>query len=475
MLAVWYGMSWKQLCTALRITQSNLSQHLNRGEVKDDLFERILKAMKSRPVVVLILKGCIETLEALVRVPDLTEDELVAMERAAQGSARRTREDFTDIARLSRRIVPAGYPGALDLKPLRRRADELWARLKDRAVELWSVAVEAGEEFQSWSFCEKVCELSVREASRDLERATALARLAVKIAERVQGPDWWRDRVLGYALAHRANILRVAGHLKAAEGLLEKAKKLWETGADPDGVLDPGRLLDLEAALCRDQRQFARALACLEEAVKVSRYPERAMIMKGFTLEVMGEYEQAIKALLEAAARINRAADPRQENLIQVNLANVFCHVGRFAEASKLIGPARQLAAELGDEIDLIRIGWAEGRILAGMGRNAEALLLLEEARRKFALLKMFYDIALALLEEAVLLLEQGRTSEVKALAKELTKVFESNGVHREALAALRLFQEAAERETATAELARRVLRYMYRARYNQGLQFTNS
>jgi hypothetical protein len=61
----------------------------------------------------------------------------------------------------------------------------------------------------------------------------------------------------------------------------------------------------------------------------------------------------------------------------------------------------------------------------------------------------MSYDVGLTLLEEAVLLLEEGRTSEVKALARELSGICEPKGVHREALAALRLFQEAVEREKA--------------------------
>ena len=475
MLAVWYGVAWKQLSGALDIKQSKLSQHLTQGEVKDDLFERILRAMGSRPVVVLILRGCIETLEALARVMDLSEDELVSIERAAQGSARRTREGFMDIARLSRRIVPAGYPGALDLKPLRRRADELWSRLKDRAVELWSVAVEAGEEFQSWSFCEKVCELSVREASRELQRATTLARLAVKIAERVTGPEWWRNRVRGYALAHRANILRVAGHLKAAEALLEKAKKLWEAGADPDGVLDPERLLHFEAALCRDQRRFDEALSLLDQIPAESQYHGRALVNKGFTLEIMGEYEGAIEALLQAVPLIARDPELRQGNVLNINLAVVFCHLGRFHDAAKLVPHLRSTATELGDEIDLSRIDWIQGRIMAGQGRNLEARMLLEKARRRFAAENMSYDVALALLEEAVLLLEEGRTEEVKALTKALTEVFKSKGVHREALAALQLFRDAVERGAATAELARRVLRYLYRARYDQGHPFTVS
>ncbi|HKH50121.1 MAG TPA: hypothetical protein VKM72_36175 [Thermoanaerobaculia bacterium] len=266
MLMVWYDVTQKQLSSAVKVGQSKLSQHLSRGEVKDALFARILEAMRCRPVVVLILSACLETLEALVRAADLTEDELLAIERTAQNAARRTREDLIEIARLSRRRVPAGYPGPLDRAPLRRRAEELWARLKDRPRAFWPEAVAALREYQSWSFCEKVCELSVREASRSLKRAAALARLAVKVAEMVQGPAWWCDRVRGYALAHQANVLRVGGHLKEADALLENAKRFWEAGDDPDGVLDPGRLLDLEAALRRDQRRFDEALALLDRA-----------------------------------------------------------------------------------------------------------------------------------------------------------------------------------------------------------------
>jgi hypothetical protein len=75
-------------------------------------------------------------------------------------------------------------------------------------------------------------------------------------------------------------------------------------------------------------------------------------------------------------------------------------------------------------------------------------------------------------LEEAALLLDDRRTAEVKALTRDLPAVFEAEEVHREALAALRLFHEAAEQEEATAELARRVLRYLFRARHDQHLPF---
>ena len=115
---------------------------------------------------------------------------------------------------------------------------------------------------------------------------------------------------------------------------------------------------------------------------------------------------------------------------------------------------------------------WLEGRILTGLCRRGEALGLLAEARQRFAAEGKSYDVILALMEEAGLLLEENRTGEVKALTLELATIFESKGVHREALAALRIFQEAVEREAATADLARRVLRFLFRARHDQGLRF---
>jgi len=126
----------------------------------------------------------------------------------------------------------------------------------------------------------------------------------------------------------------------------------------------------------------------------------------------------------------------------------------------------------LGDAIGLLRVTWLDGRIAAGLGRTREALSLLAQARREFEARNMMYDVVLALLEEAALLLDERRTAEVKALTRGLPAVFEAEEVHREALAALQIFHEAAEWEKATAELARRVLRYLFRARYDEGLRF---
>ncbi|HWM91864.1 MAG TPA: hypothetical protein VN493_13950 [Thermoanaerobaculia bacterium] len=327
-------------------------------------------------------------------------------------------------------------------------------------------------EHQPWALCLEAGEESERAASRDLEEAVKLARIARELAERVEGPGGWPEAILSRALAYEANVQRVRGTLKEARQTFEEVSRLAEAGSDPYGLLDPGTLPDLEASLCRAERRFEPALKLLDHAITVGRCPARALIKKGFTLAVMGNHDGAVKALREAEAGLDRQAEPRLWYQQRFNLSVSYTHLDRHADASALIQDVRDVAAELGDEIFLLRVRWLEGRIEAGLGRRAAALLFLEQAQAGFEKREMFYDVALAALERAGLLLEEGRTAEVKAMALELAEAFESEDVHHEARKALGLFREAAEREAATAELARRVLGFLFRARHDPGLRF---
>ncbi|MFL6195087.1 MAG: hypothetical protein ACJ75H_13005 [Thermoanaerobaculia bacterium] len=71
-----------------------------------------------------------------------------------------------------------------------------------------------------------------------------------------------------------------------------------------------------------------------------------------------------------------------------------------------------------------------------------------------------------------MLYLEEGQTAEVRAMAREIAPIFQAQGVRREALAALRLFCDASERETVTLEMARRLVQYLERARLEPELRF---
>lgn len=74
-------------------------------------------------------------------------------------------------------------------------------------------------------------------------------------------------------------------------------------------------------------------------------------------------------------------------------------------------------------------------------------------------------DAALAALDLSISHLQEGKTAKVRELADEMVIVFRDLEVSRERMAALLLFQEAARRETAIAELARQVAASLNRAR----------
>src|SRR5206468_12696775 len=72
----------------------------------------------------------------------------------------------------------------------------------------------------------------------------------------------------------------------------------------------------------------------------------------------------------------------------------------------------------------------------------------------------------------AGLLLERWRAAEVKTLAEEMLMIFRTQEVEREALAALRLFCDSAQQESATSELAHRIVKFLHRAQHDPELSF---
>jgi hypothetical protein len=99
------------------------------------------------------------------------------------------------------------------------------------------------------------------------------------------------------------------------------------------------------------------------------------------------------------------------------------------------------------------------------MGERLEAMASLEQVRRYFTHHRLAYDAALSGLDLALVWLEVGRTAGVRELAAGMAWIFNAKKIEREALAALRLFCEAAEREGATAELTRQVIADVEQAR----------
>jgi tetratricopeptide (TPR) repeat protein len=363
-------------------------------------------------------------------------------------------------------------PRAMD----RSWAADQWTALEPLPAEDLAAVIEAlrGDE-RSWALAERICEASTDAAGHNAAEMLRLARLGVDLAAAAPGAVW-RQRLLGHCEPYLGNALRAAGRLAAAGEAFTRADALWQQGdsGDPDGLLDGLRRLDLKASYLRQSGEFAEAIDLLDQALAGSP-PEaaaRLLIKKATTHTRAGNYTLALEVLAQAEERIDAQHEPRMPFLHLFTVTLNFCHLDRYQEAEQLIPRVEALAKALGTEADAVRTLWLKGRTWSGLGHREEALAALEDVRRYFQTEQIAYDYALVSLELAALHLEQGRTRRVKEMAEEMAWIFKNEKVHKEALAALRMFQEAARMEKARAEWTRRMVKYLYRAQGNPRLRF---
>ena len=176
----------------------------------------------------------------------------------------------------------------------------------------------------------------------------------------------------------------------------------------------------------------------------------------------MEDVEAAVEALQQARPHVEKAGKLRDIFGLRFNLSVALRKLGRWAAAEDLVPAIREVVGN--DELDLTRTLWNEGLIDAGLGRIAKATAALEQVFNDLVALGLPYDAALAGMDLAAVHLEQGHTREVMFLAGRMEAVFRTFNIEREALAALRVFCEAARREEATVELARRTAEVIEKA-----------
>lgn len=386
-------------------------------------------------------------------------------------------------------ILPSRFgPVELALARSRAEAPRLWKSLARHPHERRLGLVRATRRFASWGLCELLCRESRNAAHEDSTRTAELAELAVLVADAFEeGSPFeagWLYQLRAFAWAHLGNGRRVGGDFRGSEEAFSMSDSWWEAGEEAAGdALGYGPdILALKSTLRNDQRRFGeahtlvdRAIAAYLEGDPEFRDPHlagRALIKKSYVFTQMGEYGRAVLTLREAERLVDPDREPRLFLCLRHNLMDNLSSAGRFEEARELLPEVEALCASVGSRLDEIRLRWVEGRIAAGLGDRTGARRAWDSARRDFTTRGMAYDAALVSLELAVFLIGEGETAEVRELAGEITEIFKSRDVHRETLAALAIFQAAADLETVTADLAKDLGAYLLRARLDPELRF---
>jgi tetratricopeptide (TPR) repeat protein len=301
------------------------------------------------------------------------------------------------------------------------------------------------------------------------------AQLSLKLDPRRYGPARVSD-LQAWAHAELGNAYRVADSLHEAGDFLGRARAFFERGTG-DLSLE-ARLLELDASLAADRRQFGRASATL---LKVFRSHMRRgdLHLAGRVLVKMGLYtgyegnpEQAIRLLEKGLALIEADRDPSLEYAARHNQITFLIDCGRIREAEKKLFLIRPLCQHAGGRLNLLRFRWEEGRISAGLQRFSHAESTFRALRPEFEEVDRPFDSALVSLHLTAVLLLQGKSAEAKRVALEAVDIFKSLQIQREAFQAVILLRNAFEEQAATLEMVEEVAGFLRRIEIDPALRF---
>lgn len=303
--------------------------------------------------------------------------------------------------------------------------------------------------------------------------AASLARMVLQ-SERL---DAVSCEIYARALAHQANARKVQGNLLQADDTLEVARYLLKTQGGGDR-LTRAEMDRIEGSLRFAQRRFTEAESMYARAIINFALEEEdfevatTLIALGTAYDQSDEIDRAIEVTHQALEILGESEHPRFQFYARHNLVHFLVRAGRIREAEELFSQIQDLYVRYSDPLSSLRRIWLEGHLARGRNDLEAAANHYEAVRHGFISRGIGYDAAMAALDLAALYAEQGRTAELKQIAEEIIPVFEAQDLHREAAAALMLFQDAVRTEQVTLGYVLELTRYLQRARLDPALQF---
>ncbi|HEY0510950.1 MAG TPA: tetratricopeptide repeat protein [Thermoanaerobaculia bacterium] len=360
----------------------------------------------------------------------------------------------------------------------RQRLPQLIARLREVPLKDQCPLVRSEAAFHSWLLGEWLIEESQRSYSTDLGRAKTLARCAVTVAEELDSDAYGAPLIndlKARSWAYVGEALRLLSDLRSSEEAFETAEGFVSQGTGD--ALEEARVLELRAALYRDQHRPDAAHGLLDDVIAIYRqYRDlhllgRAFIQKGRVYGRSSRLQEAIAWLRKGLGLI----DPSRECYLDLagrhSLMLYLHESGRSREARFLLKASRPEFLQRGSPLLILRLRWLEGKIYEALQFPREAERALTDARRGFADLGSAFSAAAVSLDLAALYASQGRTADMRTLAEEILPVFQARDLQREAIAALIAFQQAARMEM-NATLLAEIRSHLDQARQDPKLRF---
>ncbi|HEX4953859.1 MAG TPA: tetratricopeptide repeat protein [Thermoanaerobaculia bacterium] len=275
------------------------------------------------------------------------------------------------------------------------------------------------------------------------------------------------------ALALIGNSRRIQGAIAEAERDFQQARRLMNRSGLAD-ALASAEVDWLEGALRKRQRRLTEAEDLVSRSVLLYRLANdapgaaRALLSLSDIYRLQGDLDAALDAVYKALGSFERATDPILYLYARYDLAYNLYSSGRFKEALEhLVFDEDEYEACEDPFVRLLRL-WLAAKLGAELAdASAEPQFL--EVRRLLAGRPL--DLAHVALDLALLYFRLGRFDDVKKVAAEAAALFEAQSVHREVLAALLLFREAAFAQRVTDDLIRRVASVLERAKADPSLR----
>lgn len=350
-------------------------------------------------------------------------------------------------------------------------------RLLDLPSEERAAAVKrARRHFRGQGLARLLLRESLRQIPRDPGEAFRLAELAREVVNHSPAAPGGFD-LLALISAYMANARRASGQLREADSLFAFARFLIRRDEVSDlEVL--ARVDDLEGSLRKDQRRLRDAEDLLRRAAKLYRSigdhiaEARVLVKLGSVQNQNGDQALAIATTEAALGKLEQRSDSRLFVCARYNLAYFHLLSGAHETSAAILEADAALYQESPEPGFVLRYLWLEGNIAEARGDFASAEEGYRKTREGFLLQGIGYDAAIVSLDLTILFLKTGRMAEVRRLAEEMFPIFEAQDVHREALAALMLFQESARREEITIASVQEVARYLRDARSDPEYKF---